>query len=70
MKIDILSKTIDGTRVRPITLLTSRMFILYILSCFRQLEIRLKITFVGKNPMEVSANLYGIYIKYTIHKQF
>ena len=70
MKIDILSKTIDGTRVRPITLLTSRMFILYILSFFRQLEIRLKITFVGKNPMEVSANLYRIYIKYTIHKQF
>ena len=70
IKIDISSKTIDDTRGRPITLLISRTFISCILSCFRQWEIRLKITFIRKNPMEISANLYGIEIKYTIHKQF
>ena len=70
IKIDISSKTIDDTRGRPIALLTSRVFIVFILSCFCQWEIRLKITFIQKNPMETLANLNGIEIKYTIHKQF
>ena len=70
IKFDISSKAIDDTRGRPITLLTSCTFILCILSCFCQWEIGLKITFIRKNPVEISVNLYGIEIKYTIHKQF
>ena len=70
IKIDISSKTIDDTRGPTITLLISHTFILCILSYLHQWEIRLKITFLWKNPMEISANLYRIEIKYTIHKQF
>ena len=70
IKIDISSKIIDDTRGRPITLLTSRTLIFCILSCFRQWEIRLKITLIRKNPTEISADLYEIEIKYTIRKQF
>ena len=69
IKIDISFKIIDDTRGRPITLLTIRTFISCILFCFRQWEIRLKIAFIRKNPMEISAKLYGIEIKYKIHKQ-
>ena len=70
IKFDISSKAIDDKRGRPITLLTSRTFILCILSCFCQWERGSKITFNRKNLMESSVNLYGIEIKYTIHKQF
>ena len=45
-------------------------FIFCILWCFLKWEIRLKITFIWKIPIESSANLHGIEIKYTIHKQF
>ena len=63
IRFDISSKAIDDTRGRPITLLTSRTFILLILSCFRQWEIGLKITYNRKSLMEISGNLYGIEIK-------
>ena len=62
IKIYISSKTIDGIRGRPITLLTSGTFILFILSCFHQWEICLIIIFIRKNPMEILAYLYGIEI--------
>ena len=45
-------------------------FIFCILWCFLQWEIRLKITFIWKNQIEKSVNLYGIEIIYTTHKQF
>ena len=70
IKIDISSKTIDDTRGRQITLMTIGTFILCILFCLHQWDIPLKIAFIWKNLMKILANLYGIEIRYTIHKQF